>query len=82
MLNDFLFRDLVLDVFHTVGDQILLNMPHAQHVVPVGKSCFERIDEILFSVGDEYSRKGNIIRVADVQETIQRPFSIRLSFLG
>jgi hypothetical protein len=55
------FRDLVLDVFRTVGDQILLNMPHAQHVVRVGKRGGKRIDESLFSVGDDYSRKGNII---------------------
>jgi hypothetical protein len=61
MFNHFVFRDLVLDVFCAVGDQILLNMPQAKHVVRVGKSGFKRIDEGLFSVGDDYSRKGNLI---------------------
>ena len=76
------FRDLFFDVFCAISDQILLNMPHAQHVVRVRKSGFERMDEGLFSVGDDYSRKGNIIQVEDVEKTIQRPFVVRLSFLG
>ena len=63
MFNHFVFRDLVFDVFCAVGDQVLLNVPHAQHVVRVGKSCIKRIDESFFSVGDDYSRKGNIGRV-------------------
>ena len=60
-LNHLVFRKLVFDEFGTVGDQVLLNVPDAQHVVGAGENLREGIDQSLFMVHDDYFRKGNII---------------------
>lgn len=60
-LNHLVFRKLVFDEFGAVGDQVLLNVPDAQHVVGIGENSREGIDQSLIAVRDDYFRKGNII---------------------
>ena len=56
-----MFRILVFDVFCAVGDQVLLNVPDAQHVVCVREYFGEGVDESLFLVRDHEFRKGDFI---------------------
>ena len=56
-----MFRSLVLDYLSAVGNQVLLNVPDAQHVVRAGEYLGEGIDQSLFWVRDHTFMEGNLM---------------------